>query len=64
MPNPQPGEAGTTLRLAPTLLPAWHRWPYQEVTAPASIALRVTGARRPPVHDKTAFLAEENYVLS
>jgi hypothetical protein len=32
--------------------------------APASIALRVTGARKPPLHDKAVVLKEEisNYL--
>jgi hypothetical protein len=29
---PEPGGPGTTLRLAPTLCPVWHKWPYQELT--------------------------------
>jgi hypothetical protein len=35
-PNPKPGEPGPTLRLVPTLCPAWHGWVYQELTLPAA----------------------------
>jgi hypothetical protein len=32
--NPQRLGPGSTLHLAPTLCPVWHRWPYQELTLP------------------------------
>jgi hypothetical protein len=34
MPKSQPGGPGTTFRLAPTLWPLWHGWPYQKLTLP------------------------------
>jgi hypothetical protein len=52
-PSPQSGEPGTTLLMA---LPGAY--------APASIALCVTGAHRPPLHGKAIVLEKHIAILS
>jgi hypothetical protein len=57
-PNPQPDGPGTTLRLPLSLTClAWVTIP--GAYAPASIAFRVIGARKPPLHDKAIVLEED-----
>ena len=50
--------SGITFRLAPTLRPVWLRCPCQEYKTPPNMALGVTGARKPPHHDKVAIPIE------
>jgi hypothetical protein len=56
-PNPNPQTTGpeTTLRLTWMALSGAY--------APANIALRVIGARKPPLHDKAVVLEENAYVI-